>query len=169
MKRILGPILGAALLAACGVGDDGGTPPGDDEDPDILCEATLTMTGTFTAPVALDPAMGCQPVGTWNVNVALADMGNCSGAVPFKANYTYTVSGDGTARMITYSGSGDETKLNISAGGSGQCDAAFTHLNPNGAMFNELVLHPWIAEATSATTTLPIQGDGTYTLWKQRP
>ena len=171
MKRILGPLSTCVLLAACGVGDST-TPPGGDDDVDerVACEATLAMSGTFTAPVALDPAMGCQPVGTWNVNVALLDMGTCTEAIPFKPNYQYTVSGDGTARMITYGGSGDELKLNISAGGSGQCDAAFTHLSPaSGAMFNEFVLHPWTAKATAAVTTLTIMGEGSYTLWKERP
>ena len=118
MKRILGPVLAGVFFLACGVGDD--APMGDDDDERILCQATLAMSGTFTASVALNPAGGCQPIGAWNVTVALADQGNCSGTIPFKPNYQYTVSratvdpndpdkvGD-----ITYNGTGDETALQI--------------------------------------------------------
>ncbi|MEJ7601501.1 MAG: hypothetical protein WKG01_26590 [Kofleriaceae bacterium] len=176
MKRILGPLLAGSFLLACGVGDE--TPPmGDDEDERILCEATFAMTGTFTSATTLDPAGGCQPIGTWNVNVALADQGNCSGAVPFKPNYQYTVSrrtadpnDPDAVGDITYGGpTGDETDLQISAGGGGQCDAKFTHMNPNGAMVNELALRPWTDEPLSGGTTLPIKGEGTYKLWKEHP
>jgi len=175
MKRILGPVLAGVFFLACGVGDE--TPMGDDEDERVLCQATLAMSGTFTASVALNPAGGCQPIGSWNVNVALADQGNCSGTVPFNTNYQYTVSratvdpndpdkvGD-----ITYNGTGDETTLQISAGGGGQCDAKFTHITANsGAMFNELAMRPWTDEPLAGGTTLPIMGEGTYTLWKEHP
>ena len=175
MKRILGPLLASVFFLACGVGDDGTTPPGDDDDR-ILCEATLAMSGTFTASAALNPAGGCQPLGMWNVNVALADMGTCTGTIPFKPNYQYTVSRATTdpndpdkTGDITYNGTGDETNLQISAGGGGQCDAKFIHLNPNGAMFNELALRPWTDEPLSGGMTLPIKGEGTYRLFKAHP
>ena len=174
MKRILGPVLAGVFFLACGVGDD--APMGDDDDERVLCQATLAMSGTFTASVALNPAGGCQPIGSWNVTVALADQGNCSGTIPFKPNYQYTVSratvdpndpdkvGD-----ITDNGTGDETALQISAGGGGQCDAKFTHYTPNGAMFNEFAMRPWTDEPLAGGTTLPIMGEGTYTLWKEHP
>ena len=171
MKRIIGTIV---LLGACGVGDE--TTPGDDTDERILCEATLRMSGTFTAATTLDPLMGCQPLGTWNVNVALEDMGNCTGTIPFKPMYQYTVTrvnpdpnAPNMTGDITYNGTGDETRLQISAGGSGQCDGAFTHLSPNGTQYNEFVLRPWTPDPTAGGTTLAIMGDGTYTLWKEKP
>lgn len=167
--------MASVFFLACGVGDDAPTPD-PDIDERILCQATLTMSGTFTAAAALDPAGGCQPIGTWNVNVALADMGDCSGTIPFKPSYSYTVerrtpdpNDPNAAGAIVYNGTGDETALNVSSGGGGQCNGKFTHLNPNGSMFNEFALRPWMDAPLAGGTTMTLKGEGTYSLWSEHP
>lgn len=170
MLRALGLVPTLSLMVACGVGSDPAPGPGntDDVDERIQCTAELTMAGTFTAAAALDPTMGCQPAGTWNVTATVADMGTCT-SVPLKASYVYTVAGMGHQSSITYSGTGDETALQISAGGDGSCKASFEHIASGGAGFNQFELGPTIPEPASAVTTLTIGGSGTYNLWKVHP
>ena len=172
MLRALGLVSALSLFVACGVGSDPDPGPGpstDDVDERIQCTAELTMTGTFTAAATLDPTMGCQPSGTWNVTVTVSDMGECS-SVPLKASYVYTVVGTGPNSTISYEGTGDETLLQISAGGDGSCQGSFEHIFPaSGGNFHQLEMGPTIPEPATATTTLTIGGTGTYNLWKERP
>ena len=169
MTRTLGLMLAFGLLTACGVGDD--PPPGgnDDVDERILCTAELTLAGTFTTPVALDPTMGCQPSGTWNVTATVTTMGSCS-AVPVKSSYVYNVAGMGHGSTISYMGSGDETQLQISASGDGDCTAFFEHISPaGGGQFHHFEFHPILPEPTTATMTATLEGTATYNLWSEHP
>jgi hypothetical protein len=171
MARLLGVLIALGCgLAACGVGDDGFTPPPGDGDEHITCTAELTMAGTFTAAATLDPTGGCQPAGTWNVTVTIASMGNCS-AVPNKGTYVYQVVGVGHDQTITYQGasSGEDLQLQISASGAGECVGSFEHILANGSNFDQLQLHPRLPEPTAAVTELTVGGTGEYLLWDQHP
>jgi hypothetical protein len=172
MTRALGLAIALCTgLAACGVGDDGGIPPGDDTNQNVLCTALLTVSGTFTAAATLDPLGGCQPAGTWSFTVSVMDQGTCS-AVPAKSSYVYQVVGVGHDETITYQGasSGEDLQLQISDPGTGGCEGSFEHILANGATnFDQFLLKPRTPKPTEAVTTLAISGDGEYDLWKQHP
>lgn len=163
--------LGMFGLVGCGVGESGGqTPPGPDANElSPLCIATVALSGTFTAPAALDPLGGCQPEGTWQVNVTVSDKGTCA-TVSVKTSYSYTLTGVGRSTQITYSkASGEEFQGNVSATGDGQCSGFFEHILPVGADFAQIALRPLLPEPTDAVTTLAIGGSGDFQLWKSHP
>jgi hypothetical protein len=163
----------ATLASGCGVGGGGqGSPPGGGSnpppDPVAKCTAQLTLSGTFTAPAALDPAGGCQPVGVWVVMASVSDMGTCTN-VPLKSSYTYTLSGSGRTTQLMYTKSpGEEFTGSIDATGPGNCEGAFEHIIADGSNFDQLNLHPLLPIPT-AVTTLTITGTGEFNLWSQHP
>jgi len=157
-------------LAGCGLGSVGG---GDDDfgyEPDpvpenALCEAQLTLTGSFTPPGTPPGAeLGCVPEGTWTINVAIGD--NDCGDVPMAGTYVYTVTGTGRDQVITYSTPGaQDLALSIHAGGNGECEGSFEHIWPaDGGEFHVALLKPYF---DPGTTTM--QGRGTYQLWTEHP
>lgn len=160
--------LGVAL-AGCTLGTvGGGGPVGNDEDQrpaEVLCEAQLTITGTFAPPGTPPGAeLGCVPEGTWTVNVAVGDEGDC-GAVPIATTYTYTVVGTGRDQMIQYTTqTGEEIWLNIHAGGNGECEGSFEHIWPAEGGFNVMLLKPWFEAGTQT-----MQGTGTFQVWNEHP
>jgi hypothetical protein len=161
------------LGSGCGVGggDQQGTPPptGSNTDPTPTCTAHLTLTGTFTAPAALDPAGGCQPDGMWVVTATVADKGMCAN-VPLKASYTYTLTGTGRSTQLMYSTSaGEEFTGAVNASGSGGCEGAFDHVMADGSNFDEVNLHPLLPTPTAGGTTLTITGTGEFNLWSHHP
>ncbi len=174
-------LVSVLCVAACGVGgggDDSGNqnlgsgsgsaPPADTV---AVCTATLTVTGTFTvaAGVTLDSTAGCQPAGTWTVNVAVADKGTCT-AVPLKAGYAYTVAGVGRDTSLTYAtATGEDFSGAVEASGNGTCEGSFDHIVPDSGKFDEVNLHPQLAPATDGAATLTITGTGTYNLWAAHP
>lgn len=164
--------LGAFALAGCGVGngaDDDQLPPEDANEESILCTATVALSGTFTAAAALDPLAGCQPEGTWAVTVTVSSKGTCA-TVPVKASYRYTLTGTGHNTQVTYAkATGEEFQGNVSAGGSGQCSGFFEHIQPDGANFDLIALHPLLPKPTTAVLDLPISGSGDFELWKRHP
>lgn len=136
-----------------------------------VCSATLTVTGTFTvaAGVTLDSTAGCQPAGTWVVNVAVADKGTCS-TVPVKMSYSYTLTGTGRDTALSYTtGTGEEFNGAVEATGNGTCEGSFDHIVSDGGKYDEINLHPQLAHATDGATTLAITGTGTYDLWAAHP
>jgi hypothetical protein len=173
MLRTLNFTLVVAMLASgCGVGGgDQGSPGGGSNpppDPTAKCTAQLTLSGTFTAPAALDPAGGCQPDGMWVVMASVADKGTCTN-VPLKASYTYTLSGSGRTSMLMYTKSaGEEFTGAVSATGSGGCEGSFEHVIADGSNFDEINLHALLPVPT-AVTTLTISGTGEFNLWSQHP
>jgi hypothetical protein len=172
MLRTLTFTLGLATFASgCGVGggDQQGTGPGSNTDPTPTCTAQLTLSGTFTAPAALDPAGGCQPAGMWVVMATVADKGMCAN-VPLKASYTYTLTGSGRTTQLMYSTSaGEQFTGAVNASGSGGCEGAFDHIIADGSNFDELNLHPLLPNPTAGGTTLTITGTGTFDLWSHHP
>jgi hypothetical protein len=170
MLRTLTFTLGFATFASgCGVGGGDQQGPGSNTDPTPTCTAQLTLSGTFTAPAALDPAGGCQPAGTWVVTATVADKGMCAN-VPLKTNYTYTLTGTGRGTQLMYSTSaGEEFTGAVNASGSGGCEGAFDHVIADGSNFDELNLHPLLPTPTAGGTTLTITGTGKFDLWSHHP
>jgi hypothetical protein len=172
-KLALALVLGT-LGTGCGVGgDDGGGPmmmmPDAAEQP-ITCTAKVTLTGTFTASIPLDPIGGCQPQGTWVVTATVADKGTCAN-VPLKAQYNYTLTGMGRDTQLTYAtGSGEEFTGAVNASGSGGCEGSFEHVTADGSNFDQLNLKPILPPPPAAGgSTLTITGTGEFDLWKRHP
>jgi hypothetical protein len=148
----------AATATACAPGSavpTGGGPPG--LDPDVQCQATLTVTGTFAASGA-PGADGCYPDGTWTVHATVADAGGCAD-VPVAAEYVYTVTTDAQGKwQVMYSGSdGGDVQLGMSATGDGLCEGSFVHTFADG--LDELLLKPTLQAGALA-------GSGTFTRFK---
>jgi hypothetical protein len=182
MIRTLASLFAVALLGLVGCsvgGDDGGMmmpSPVDAAEPDVaaelksLCTAQLTVTGTFTAAVTLDPLGGCQPQGTWVVTATVSDQGTCSD-VPLKTEYSYTLTGTGRDTKITYAkASNEEFVAAVSASGSGGCEGSFQHVLPDSGKFDQVQLHGFLPKVPAADLTeLPITGTGEFNLWMQHP
>ena len=170
-------VFGALGFTGCGVGGGGGgqPPPVDssitvDGKPGaaITCTAQVALTGTFTAPAALDPTGGCQPDGTWMMTATVTDPGTCAN-VPLKASYSYTVTGVGRNSKVAYSDGGGEFLGAISASGDGVCTGSFEHIQPDGSNFDQLTLRPTVPKPDAAVTTLVIGGTGEFNLWDGHP
>jgi hypothetical protein len=182
MIRSLGSLLVLGMVGfGCGVG--GGSsrapdapedvpiiPPQDTNDQSITCTAQITLTGTFTAAAMLDPAGGCQPIGTWAVTATVSDKGNCT-TVKVKDAYTYTLTGGGHDTKVAYDAkeSGEEFQGNVNATGSGACSGAFEHILADGSSFDQIALHPLIPKPTDAVTELEISGSGEFMQWSRHP
>jgi len=130
----------AALLgiAAMGCDDLGAVDEGDDDD-DVIegveCMAELSATGTLvppgTPPAAED---GCIPLGTWTVQIAMVDPGDC-GDVPFLPEYVYEVTGvEGDGYTYTYVGdpTNENVYMKVTQSGPGDCNANFEHYSADG-------------------------------------
>jgi hypothetical protein len=110
-SRLLGGCaLSLVALGACAVGDvppgqmNGDAPdriasdvPGIDDRLDglgIICESTMTVTGTFEPGIA-QPAevLGCWPVGKWTLSATIDRLG-CDPQPPFAESYVYNVTYD---------------------------------------------------------------------------
>jgi hypothetical protein len=156
---------------------------------DALCTAQLTVTGNLAAAATPDPTMGCQPGGTWTVDVTVSDMGNCA-TVPVQQSYTVDVSGSARQESITHDhGSGEDDELEIDAA-DGRCDANFELVVADSGQFDQIVLQPSTPvfcpdESTTTdgsgneiitcgtgavtTTSIALTGTGEYDLWAQHP
>lgn len=173
-------VFGALGLGGCGVGGGGGGQPPVDSNStgsgsdsgstgaSITCTAQVALTGTFTAPAALDPTGGCQPDGTWMMTATVSDPGTCAN-VPLKASYNYTVTGVGRNTKIAYSDGPGEFLGAIEATGDAACVGSFEHILPDAGNFDQLTLHPSVPKPIAADTTLVIGGTGEFNLWNGHP
>jgi hypothetical protein len=184
MLRNLGSLLAAGALALMGCqvggGDGGGgggmpdapagPPPVDGPEPTALCTAQLTLAGTFTPTGTLDPLLGCQPQGTWEITATVSDQGACAN-VPLKASYSYTLMGTGRDTTIAYAmkGTAEEFQANVVATGSGGCEGGFEHILPDGNNFDQVNLHAFLPKPMAADTQLAITGTGEFELWAAHP
>ena len=122
-------------VLACDLGSSGPMMMGGDADPlgnnddRIECEATFSLTGSLVPSVTPDPDAGCVPNGTWTVDLAVLDAGNCAEAFEWEAQYVYEVTGDNEIGF-TYTYVGDPTNedvfLKVTAAGS-LCNGSFEH------------------------------------------
>ena len=137
------------ILAGCSLDDGGGASvtriPGDPvEDArldslNIICQSSLTVTGTFTPnPVQPPPEdfTGCGGVGTWNVDVAVDRVG-CN-PQPTPPSFVYEVTYDIEAAVLEVAFPADPTNervnLKITADASG-CIGAFDHFELDNSVW----------------------------------
>src|SRR5438874_3032024 len=129
-------VFASCVLGACG--DDGFMMPPDRT---ALCTAQLAMSGSIAAPAAPDPTLGCQPAGTWTINVQVSDMGTCS-AVNVPATVTISVTGDAHNETITHTpATGEDDSLQIN-GDNDACNGNFELVIPDGSQFDQIELQP---------------------------
>ncbi len=152
----------ALLIAGCNVGDTG------DEQPEpgntqyeIACEATLTVIGTLEpSGVTPGPEDDCLPDGTWTLQVAVDDMGDCA-EVPINATYVYVISRDvDDNAVMDYLGSdGNPEEDRYQPGSAGQtCRANIEHYSAD--TLKVVYLQPFEDD-------LVLTGSGTYELWEE--
>ena len=165
------PLLGAALVG-CDPGSVGGGDGVDVDDrlPEVKCEASLAISGTFATSVAPPPtaADGCVPEGVWTVAVTVMSAGDCA-AVNVGDEYVFDVVGTGRDRTFTLrdAPAGAEISLNIHAGGNGECEFTFESITPaasGGGEHEVILLKPYTEPGLT-----PIAGSGTYQLWTKHP
>jgi hypothetical protein len=155
----------AGGLAGCEAGSVGrSSTPAAEEDgpvpgaPEVLCEASLGIGGTFVAGMAPPPGLGggCWPVGTWSLQVALVDPGNCTEVV-FEPSYEYQVTrGPSGAWQVAYPAHPGAPALLGVKGASGDCLGTFEHLSADRTRVVQLKAH--VAVGSSQ-----IAGTGSYT------
>lgn len=173
------PLTLAALLASagCNVGSTGdGTnsdiDPGPGPEPgarqiELVCSATLAITGDLTPPgTPPGPDAGCEPAGIWSLSVTLDDVGDCNESdIEFNDTYEYEVTleaadpeGDVVNEVMVYlgdDGNPEEDSYNPARSG-GTCRANLTHYNDD--LLKVVYLQPFEDD-------LIITGSGTFELW----
>jgi hypothetical protein len=146
MRKVGALILLGLSVGACGVGED--SDPPDTDDPNaklgIICDATFSITGTFTPGTPARPATvptGCWPVGTWRFTAALVD-NTCPAAPAFLPSYQFSVGreegADMQGLMDTYTWSGDQAavrRLKVTEGGGGDCEGGLELFSADGTEF----------------------------------
>lgn len=150
----------AALLGGC---DPGSVDDGQTAD-ELLCSATLTMTGTFAIGTP-QPAeiSGCWPIGTWTFAAAVGEH-DCGSAPTPLAEYQFRVDRDEASAdpdytwIYTYVTDPADTTADVSvtSGGGGLCEGILIVYSADGkTVWN---MHP----ALQADGTL--NGTGDYEL-----
>jgi len=155
--------LAAAACSPGSVADDDGDLPAA-----ALCNADLTMGGSFQTSVEPPPAAtdGCMPMGTWTVQPLVATMGDCA-AVDVSSQYLVDVTGEGRDRTITLRDppAGAEVTTNVHSGGNAECEMSLEIISDAGAgQYHVLLLRPYTDPAAT-----PILGSGSYQLWSKHP
>lgn len=152
----LGSVSGCALE---GVEDPGGPGPSDGDNPDplddgenedpkeVVCRAQLAVTGTIELSQA-EPAdrQGCWPVGTWTIDVTVADPGECDD-VPIAEQYVYEIvlsdpnnTDAGWEYVFPADPDNEYIFLKVTEGG-GRCQGSFEHYSDDRKQFT--ILRPF--------------------------
>jgi hypothetical protein len=150
------------LASGCDVGEsgDGPAPPAEDQLA-LLCEATLTITGTFEQG-GTPPAEGCSAEGTWTVQVAVDDPGDCD-SVNINDEYVYVVTRDEEELLqVDYQGSDANPDADSYKPGSAgdTCRINSEHFSADE---REIVYLRAFEDGTTLT------GSGDYELWGDAP
>ena len=175
--------LGFSLILAVGLAGCGldGVPPVDNSDIDriaspepgvddrldilgIICESTLTVTGSYTetTPRPPDGGGGCWDVGTWVVRATIDFLG-CDPQESLETEYVYEVTRDEeSVTNVEYLGVFDPDRMNlkITASGDGLCHASFEHFREDGIVFT---FQP--VKQNDGT----LIGIGAYSVWEEDP
>lgn len=148
MTRTFGAfvLLGSLVLGACGVGDEKADTDNRDTQLGIVCNATFTTTGTWTAATPTRPTeiTGCWPVGTWTFT-AKVDANECDKAPGVLPSYSFKVDravdpdptkDEGYVESYTWLGSNELKlrKLSVSEIASG-CEAGVELFSADGTQF----------------------------------
>jgi hypothetical protein len=155
---VLGPGLGGCSLDTIDNGpgyvEDDPENPLDDEE--IVCSRFLEVSGTLEPEgEPPDPLGGCEPFGTWTVNVVITDDGGCD-EVPVESQYVYVVGQDEEGWYYEFIGDTDaEVEMSVRGKGGGECAGTFIHTLGN----HYIVLKP-------VETNLTLLGTGRYDLMR---
>lgn len=131
----------------------------------IICETTLTVTGTYTQTEAPPPEHGggCWDVGEWVVK-ATVDFLGCDPQEPLETEYRYNVWRDEESQTnVEYLGDWPDPErmnLKITASGDGLCHASFEHFREDGVVFT---FQP--TKQDDGT----LVGIGAYSVWEEDP
>lgn len=179
----------ASCLFACSVDDGGDSGPGDitripSDDPafdqeldskDIICQSSLTVSGTFTLgearPLGEGGITGCWGVGTWNVT-AQVDRQGCDPQAQPPAEFVYEAIRDeeSESTLVSFPADAENERLNlgITATGDG-CIGVFDHF---GTDFSVWAFHVDLGvtpDDMAVGDTRPLTGTGTYSVFKYDP
>ncbi len=126
---------------------------------DIVCQTTLTLSGTFTESSAAPSPTACWGVGDWSV-VATIDRLGCAPQDELEAAYNYTVthvvSAESEEKQLVFNNDPTTERASIKLeGGSGDCEGIFDHWLDKTQV---LSLRPRLNGAT-------IEGTGTFTVF----
>lgn len=169
----------ASSLVACaldgvnGPGDQNGEveripspEPGVDDRLDalgIICESTLTVTGTYTPTTAQPPDhLGCWEVGIWTVKTAINFLG-CDPQEELATEYVYEITRDDEdVTNVAYQGDFDPERMNlkITTQGDSLCHGSFEHFREDGVVFT-------FQPVLQLDGTL--LGQGAYSVWAEDP
>lgn len=168
LASILAVFALAGSLAGCSVDDASGVEriPGDSEEDRILdelgiiCESTLSVTGTFT-PNPIQPSpdefTGCGGIGTWNITTTLDRVG-CN-PQPAARSFTYEAvyDAENTTINVFFPDDPDNERLNIkiTADSSG-CIGTFDHYELDNSV--------WAIQAPLEEDNT-LSGSGTYRVY----
>jgi|GEM_PF-3599531 len=171
-------LLGASLLvaAACN-GEVAEDDPGPLEN--VLCEAPITVSGTFTSSITPAPtaAMGCVPDGRWTITATVPSNNGCS-SVDVAAQYVFDVVNltPGSERPnrkveLMSPPAGAEVDGAIHAGGNGECLLGVDITTPaeTAGQFKVVTLKAYIDAVDGGTRTIMASSESSFQLWKQHP
>jgi hypothetical protein len=132
------------------------------DDLGIICESTLTVTGSFTEGAAQPSDLnGCWPVGTWRIEAAI-DRQGCDPQTPIDGEFVYEVTHEEDTDDVTFvtDPSDERVNLKINTDGTGLCLGAFEHY---GLANDVITFRPVLQEDGSIT------GIGSYQVHTQDP
>ena len=186
-KNCLVYIVGFALascLVACSSDDEGGIvripDPSVDADldsRDVVCESTLTVTGTFTLgtarPLGEGGISGCWGDGTWSVTPTLQRIGCSPQAQPpqfeYLAEYIEYDEANGIedTTIVKFPAEPNNPRVNlgINADGDG-CIGIFDHFGRDNSVWSFHVNLGETPDDMAVGATMSLTGDGTYTVYE---
>lgn len=151
--------------------DDGGADvtriPGDpDEDQrlddlDIICQSTLTVTGTFTPNPVQPPAddfTGCGGIGTWNVTATVDRVGCNPQPTPPSFAYEATYDVDASLTNVSFPAEPNNNRVNLKVSAEGSdCLGTFEHFGLDNSV--------WAMQAILQPDN-SLLGTGTYSVYE---
>ena len=127
---------------------------------DIICESSLTITGTFTesTPPPAD-VLNCWGIGTWSVTATLDRVG-CDPQLAVPAGLVYEAvrdDDDNTGVRYVTDPTDNRVNLKLSANGDG-CIGHFEHFGTDDSV--------WSFEVYLQEDNATLSGTGTYAVYK---
>lgn len=181
----------ASCLFACSVddGDDGqgnvqripsNDPAFDQEldDKDIICQSSLTVSGTFTLgearPLGEGGISGCWGVGTWKVTPQVDRVGcNPQAQAPaeleYKAEYLDNDEVENSTIVTLVTGpESSRVNFGITATGDG-CEGKFEHFGSDYSVWQFDIDLGVTPDDMAVGETTPLSGTGTYSVFEYDP
>lgn len=183
---IVGLALASSLVACLGDDDGGGIVRIPADDPaidadldlrDVVCESTLTVTGTFTLntarPLGEGGISGCWADGTWSVTPTLQRTGCSPQAQPPQFEYLAEyieldeMRGIEDTTIVSFPAEPNNQRLNlgITANGDG-CIGIFEHYGTDNSVWSFHVNLGETPDDMAVGATMELNGDGTYSVYE---